>query len=179
MASPRFTRSLVSTIHAVSLCRRLGLLSCSSTWPHELADRLVARPLMVTMLLSTVPPVECKCAAAAAGPSLRLAQSDRFVRVLFGPLVEQPRTRYGATASARTERDEAPGPRRCARPRHSPGRSGAHRPHGMWRARGLLSPRRLWAYTLYLRRDRDSACPRENRDAASMPPLSLSTLFRI
>ena len=46
---------------------------------------------MVTMLLSTVPPVECKCAAAAAGPSLRLAQSDRFVRVLFGPLVEQPR----------------------------------------------------------------------------------------
>ena len=40
-------------------------------WPHELADMLVARPPMVSMLLSTVPPVDCKCAAAAAGPSSR------------------------------------------------------------------------------------------------------------
>ena len=53
---------------------------------------------MVTMLLSTVPPVECKCAAAAAGPSLRLAQSDRFVRVLFGPLVEQPSLAHSRVA---------------------------------------------------------------------------------
>ena len=93
MVSPRFTRSLVSTIHAVSLCRRLGLLSCSSTWPHELADRLVARPLMVTMLLSTVPPVECKLQVCGGGgrPERALsAKCDRFVRVLFGPLVELP-----------------------------------------------------------------------------------------
>ena len=32
---------------------------------------LVARPLVVTMLLSTVPPVDCKCAAAAAGLNSR------------------------------------------------------------------------------------------------------------
>ena len=80
MVSPRFTRSLVSTIHAVSLCRRSGLLSCLRTWPPELADRPVARPLMVSMLLSTVPPVDCKCAAAAAGPSSR----KREVIVLSG-----------------------------------------------------------------------------------------------
>ena len=59
------------TIHAVSLCRRLGTLSCLRTWPPELADRLVARPLMVTMLLSTVPPVDYKCAAAASSLSSR------------------------------------------------------------------------------------------------------------
>ena len=92
MGSPRFTRSLVSTIHAVSLCRRLGLLSCLSTWPPELADMAGTRPRVVTMSLNTVPPVDCKCAAAAAGPSSRLALSDRFVRVLSQPLVEQPET---------------------------------------------------------------------------------------
>ena len=43
---------------------------------------------MVSMLLSTVPPVDCKCAAAAAGLNSRLALSERFVRLLFGPLVE-------------------------------------------------------------------------------------------
>ena len=71
MVSPRFTRSLVSTIHAVSLCRRLGLLSCLRTWPPELADMLVARPLVVTMFLNTVPPVDCKLAAAARSLSSR------------------------------------------------------------------------------------------------------------
>ena len=80
MVSPRFTRSLVSTIHAVSLCRRLGLLSCLSTWPHELADMAGTRPQVVTMSLNTVPPVDCKCAAAAAGPSSRY----REVIVLSG-----------------------------------------------------------------------------------------------
>ena len=69
MVSPRFTRSLVSTIHAVTLCRRSGLLSCLRTWPPDLADMAGTRPLVVTMFLSTVPPVDCKCAAAAAGPS--------------------------------------------------------------------------------------------------------------
>jgi hypothetical protein len=38
-------------------------------WPPDLADMLVARPLMVTMLLSTVPSVDCKRAAAARSPS--------------------------------------------------------------------------------------------------------------
>ena len=90
MGSPRCTRSLVSTIHAVSLCRRLGLLSCLSTWPHELADMAGTRPQVVTMSLNTVPPVDCKCAAAAAGLSSRLALSERFVAVLSTPLVEQP-----------------------------------------------------------------------------------------
>ena len=90
MVSPRFTRSLVSTIHAVSLCRRLGLLSCLSTWPHELADMAGTRPQVVTMSLNTVPPVDCKCAAAAAGLSSRLALSERFVAVLSTPLEEQP-----------------------------------------------------------------------------------------
>ena len=85
MGSPRYTRSLVSTIHAVSLCRRLGLLSCLSTWPHELADMTGTRPQVVTMSLNAVPPVDCKCAAAAAGPSSRLARSDRFVRLLCTP----------------------------------------------------------------------------------------------
>ena len=51
---------------------------------------LVARPRVVSMLLNTVPPVDCKCAAAAAGLSSRLALSDRFVRVLSAPLVELP-----------------------------------------------------------------------------------------
>ena len=51
---------------------------------------LRTRPLVVTMFLSTVPPVDCKCAAAAAGLNSRLAQSDRFVRLLSAPLVEQP-----------------------------------------------------------------------------------------
>ena len=69
MVSPRFTRSLVSTIHAVTLCRRSGLLSCLRTWPPDLADMAGTRPLVVTMSLSTVPHVDCKCAAAAAGPS--------------------------------------------------------------------------------------------------------------
>ena len=71
MGSPRFARSLVSTTHAVSLCWRLGTLSCLRTRPPDLADMLVARPLMVTMLLSTVPPVDCKWAAAASSPSWR------------------------------------------------------------------------------------------------------------
>ena len=95
IVSPRFTRSLVSTTHAVSLCRRLGLLSCLRTWPPELADRLRTRALVVTMFLNTVPPVDCKCAAAAAGPSSRLALSERFVAVLCTPLVEQPYSYYG------------------------------------------------------------------------------------
>ena len=69
MGSPRFTRSLVSTIHAVTLCRRSGLFSCLRTWPPELADMAGTRPQVVTMSLSTVPSVDCKRAAAAAGPS--------------------------------------------------------------------------------------------------------------
>ena len=71
MVSPSLTRSLVSTTHAVSLCRRLGLLSCLSTWPHELADMAGTRPQVVTMSLNTVPSVDCKCAAAAAGLNSR------------------------------------------------------------------------------------------------------------
>ena len=55
------------------------------------------RPRVVTMSLNTVPPVDCKCAAAAAGPSSRLAQSDRFVRLLSTPLVELPLVTYGNT----------------------------------------------------------------------------------
>ena len=80
MVSPRFTRSylLVSTTHAVTLCRRSGTLSCLRTWPPDLADMAGTRPRVLTMSLSTVPPVDCKCAAAAAGPSLRLREPDRF-----------------------------------------------------------------------------------------------------
>ena len=39
--------------------------------------------------------VDCKRTAAAAGPSSRLAQSDRFVRLLSAPLVELPDMRHG------------------------------------------------------------------------------------
>ena len=83
MVSPRFTRSLVITIHAVTLCRRSGLLSCLRTWPPDLADMAGTRPLVVTMSLSTVLPVDCKC-AAAAGLNSRLARSDRFVHTTRG-----------------------------------------------------------------------------------------------
>jgi hypothetical protein len=42
------------------------------------------RPQVVTMSLNTVPPVDCKCAAAAAGLNSRLARSDRFVHTTRG-----------------------------------------------------------------------------------------------
>ena len=86
MGSPRFTRSLVSTIHAVSLCRRLGLLSCLRTWPPDLADMAGTRPRVVTMSLNTVPPVDCSGGLQVGGgggrPELALALSDRFVAIL-------------------------------------------------------------------------------------------------
>ena len=68
--------------HAVSLCRRLGTLSSLRTWPPDIADMAGTRSRVVTMSLSTVPPVDCKRAAAAArcrGPTeqLALARSDR------------------------------------------------------------------------------------------------------
>ena len=63
------------------------------------------------MLLNTVPPVDCKCAAAAAGPSSRLALSERFVAVLSTPLVEQPsresRTKVERVQSSETKYNRA------------------------------------------------------------------------
>ena len=54
---------------AVAALGASGLLSCLRTWPPELADMAGTRPQVVTMSLSTVPSVDCKRAAAAAGPS--------------------------------------------------------------------------------------------------------------
>ena len=41
-------------------------------------------PQVVTMSLNTVPPVDCKRTAAAAGLSSRLARSDRGTTRLYG-----------------------------------------------------------------------------------------------
>ena len=57
------------------------------------------RPQVVTMSLNTVPPVDCKWAAAASSLSSRLAQSDRFVRVLFGPSWNNPSVLYALLLS--------------------------------------------------------------------------------
>ena len=54
------------------------------------------------MLLSTVPPVDCKPQAVHSGgevPQLGLARSDRFVRFLSGLVVEQ--TDYKCSLSIR------------------------------------------------------------------------------
>ena len=56
---------------------------------------------MVTMSLNTVPPVDCKCAAAAAGLNSRLALSERFVRLLCALVVELP-AQFGARVNGMT-----------------------------------------------------------------------------
>ena len=62
----------------------------------EIGERDVRRDVHTA---ERFPPVDCKRTAAAAGPSSRLAQSDRFVRLLSAPLVELPDMRHGSCAT--------------------------------------------------------------------------------
>ena len=56
--------------------RRSGHLSCLSARPADLADAAITRPRMVGVLLSSVPFVYSKRAAAARSPRSRYRRSN-------------------------------------------------------------------------------------------------------